>query len=59
MNSTFHAGDIISTMLFLLFAFLIIGAIIIFFKRVSDGAKQQKEISAKLDTLIELLKNKQ
>ncbi|WP_161956359.1 DUF4083 family protein [Metasolibacillus fluoroglycofenilyticus] len=58
MEGAYHAGDIIATILFVLFICATITAVIIFFKRVSSTKTQQKEIITKLDTIIELLKQK-
>lgn len=54
-----NISDVISTVLYLIFWIFIIFIFITLFKRLNNFVKQQKEINHKLDTIIDILRNKQ
>ncbi|QDP99766.1 hypothetical protein FOH38_19130 [Lysinibacillus fusiformis] len=50
-----NTGDVIATLIYLVFVILVFAIIFIAFKRLKDSAKEKQIINQKLDTILQKL----
>lgn len=53
--SVVNIGDVIATLIVLLFAILIVTLVVLVIKRLTVSSKEKKMINRKLDTILEKL----